>query len=57
MSSINTIPAADTDRISVESELRRMNAYIRVMRALQDKECRDLMRKQQEQEAEGGDQS
>ena len=57
MSSINTIPAADTDRISVESELKRMNAYIRVMRALQEKECRDLMRKQQEQEAEGGDQS
>ncbi len=57
MSSINTIPAADTDRISVESELKRMNAYIRVMRALQEKEFRDLMRKQQEQEAEGGDQS
>ncbi len=55
MSSINTIPAADTDRISVESELRRMNEYIRVLRILEDKVRADKKKKELEEEAEGGD--
>ena len=54
MSSVNTIPAVDTERISVESELRRMNEYIRVLRILEDKVRADKKKKELE-EAEGGD--
>ena len=55
MSSVNTFPAVDTERISVESELRRMNAYIRVLHILEDKVRADKKKKELEEEAEGGD--